>query len=204
MVFKAPGKNTFLIDFENSWYKSRMVERRSWIVEGNLFSVLEFDGGTPPMELPFHMATFWMRMFNPPLTCIGRVAGERLGSHVREVEEMETNDEGIGWGESLRVQVKINIYKLLLRGQMLKVRDKTHWVAFQYEKVPRFCFSCGAICHGESSCPRWSMQKKPGEEQKLEYGPWLRVSPHWKQKRTWNDRWSKNSRSNMDGGFHGF
>jgi hypothetical protein len=162
LVLKALGKNTFLIDFQNSWDKSRVMEGRPWTVERNLFFVLEFDGGTPPMELPFHMATFWMRMFNLPLACMGRATGERLGSHVGEVEEVETNDEGVGWGESLRVRVKINIFKPLLRGRMLKARDKTHWVEFKYEKIHRFCFSCGAICHGETGCPRRNMQKKLG------------------------------------------
>jgi hypothetical protein len=71
-------------------------------------------------------------MYRLPLACMGKATGERLGAHVGEVEEVETNENGVGWGEFLRVRVKLNLFKPLLRGRLLKVRDKTHWVSFQY------------------------------------------------------------------------
>jgi hypothetical protein len=40
-----------------------------------------------------------------------------------EVEKVDTNEEGIGWSKFLRVQIRINIMKLLARGWMLKLRD---------------------------------------------------------------------------------
>ncbi|XP_059450879.1 uncharacterized protein LOC132181651 [Corylus avellana] len=184
MVFNALGNNIFLIEFENAWDKSRVLEGRPWTFDGSLFSVLEFNGTSPPAELPFNIAYFWVRIFNLPLACMGRATGERLGSHLGEVEEVDTNEEGVGWGKYHRVRVKLNVYKPLLHGRMLKVKDKTHWVAFQYEKIPWFCFSYGVICNAVSGCSKRNHSKVAGEKSKKEYGPWLRVSF---QNRSWDN-----------------
>lgn len=176
MVFKALGNNSFLIEFENSWDKARVLEGRPWTFEGSLFSMLEFDGNSHPTELPFNIASFWVRMYNLPLVCMGRAIGERLGSHLGGVEEVDTDEKGVGWGKYLRVRVNLNVHKPLLRGRMLKVKDKTHWVVFQYEKIPWFCFSCGVVYHGVLGCSKRNHMKDVGEKLKKEYGPWLRVS----------------------------
>jgi hypothetical protein len=143
-----------------------VTEGRPWFFEGN----------TTPTEMPFHLASFWVRMFNLPLACMGRATGEKLGSLMGDMEEVEMDEEGVSWGEFLRVRIKLNLFRPLLRGRMLKVRDKTYWVKFQYEKILRICFDCEAICHGASGCPKRSSRRNRLEEHKLEYGPWLRVS----------------------------
>ena len=51
---------------------------------------------------------------------MGREMGISLGSTVGEVEEVDTNEDGIGWGTFLRVRIRINVMKPLSRGQMLK------------------------------------------------------------------------------------
>lgn len=74
--------------------------------------------------MSFDTETFWIRMFSLPLSCMGRDMGYKLGSTVGEVEEVDTNEDGIGWGQFLRVRIKINIMKPLARGWMLKLKDQ--------------------------------------------------------------------------------
>ena len=100
---KVLGENMFLIDFEHSWDKSRVLEGRPWAFEGNLFFVKEFDGLTPPVKIEFEKADFWLRMFNLPLACMGNVVGSQIGSMVGQVEEVDMDEEGIGWGEFLHI-----------------------------------------------------------------------------------------------------
>jgi hypothetical protein len=57
------------------------------------------------------------------------------------VEEVDTNEEGIGWSEFLRVQIRINIMKQLARGWMLKLRDWSIWIPFKDEKNPKILLS---------------------------------------------------------------
>lgn len=42
-------------------------------------------------------------MYNLPLACMSRAMGIRIGASVGQVEEVEVDDDGVGWGEYLRV-----------------------------------------------------------------------------------------------------
>jgi hypothetical protein len=53
LSFKILGDNLFLIEFEDLWDKSRVLEGRPWDFEGSLFAVEDFDGVTPPGEIEF-------------------------------------------------------------------------------------------------------------------------------------------------------
>jgi hypothetical protein len=86
----------FLIDFEHSWDKSRLLEGRPWEFEGNLFSMEEFDGLTPPVDIKFEKAALWVYMLNLPLACMGKEVGSQIGSMMGKVEEVDMDEEGIG------------------------------------------------------------------------------------------------------------
>jgi hypothetical protein len=75
LSFKVLGENLFLVGFEYSWDKSRVLEGCPWSFEGNFFSVAEFDGITPPSQMDFNTEGFWVRMFNLPLACMGKETG---------------------------------------------------------------------------------------------------------------------------------
>jgi len=48
-------------------------------------------------------------------------------------------------------------------------------VAFKYEKLPKFCYTCGIIKHGRQGCAKPGIRAKAGDEEEQQYGPWLRV-----------------------------
>lgn len=120
MAVKVLGDNLFLVEFMNDWDKVRVLEGRPWVFEGNLFSVVDFDGGTPPSNLDFEKVAFWVRMFRLPLACMGKEAGFQIGSSIGVVEEVDTDEEGVGWGEFLRVRIQVELTKPLPRGRVLK------------------------------------------------------------------------------------
>jgi hypothetical protein len=150
--FKTLGTNLFLIEFENEWDKSRIMEGRPWTFDGSLVSLVDYDGLTPVSELEFEKAAFWVRIYNLPLACMSRATGLRIGASVGKVEEIEVDDDGVGRGEYLRVHIILDLSKPLSRGRHLKLRERTIWIDFKYEKIPCFCFNCGAIQHGNRGC----------------------------------------------------
>jgi hypothetical protein len=83
---------------------------------------------------------------------MSREVGFKLGASVGKVEEVDTDKDGIGWGECLRVKILIDLYKPLSRGRMLKFDGKSFLIGFKYEHLPKFCFHCGVICHGIEGC----------------------------------------------------
>jgi hypothetical protein len=187
-TFKVLGANLFIIEFKHAWDKSNVLEGRPWIFEGNLFAVEEFNGLTPPTQLTFAKAAFWVRMFNLPLACMGTDIGHKIGSSVGEVEDVDIVDDGVGWGEFLRVRIVVDLTKPLARGRMLKVMNKSVWVAFQYEKLPRFCFRCGVIRHGVEGCSQTGLLRT-GEAGEPQYGSWMKaLSP---KRRQGTGRWGE-------------
>jgi hypothetical protein len=143
--FKVLGTNIFLVEFEHEWDKVRIMEGRPWLFEGYVFS----------------------------LACMCQKVGLQIGATLGEVEEVETNDEGFGWGEYLRVRVKLDLSKPIPRGRRLKLQGETIWVIFKYERLPRFCFLCGLVQHGERGCEKCRGPKN--QEAAPQFGPWLRV-----------------------------
>jgi hypothetical protein len=170
--FKVLGENLFLVEFITEEDKKRVLDGRPWGFEGGLFLIEDFDGRTSPSELTFEKAAFWIRMVGLPLACMGRETGRMLGSSVGEVEAVDTDANGLGWGESLRVKVLIDLTKPLARGRMLKIKGMTKWIAFQYERLPKFCFNCGIIIHGKTGCQKKTMMR---QKEVTEYGLWLRA-----------------------------
>jgi hypothetical protein len=47
--FRTLGENMFLIEFENGWERSKVMEGRPWVFDGNLVSLAYFDGLTFPI-----------------------------------------------------------------------------------------------------------------------------------------------------------
>lgn len=69
-------------------------------------------------------------MLNMPLACMCKDVGFQIGASLGTVEEVDTDEEGIGWGEYLRVRIRINVRKPLLRGKTIKVEGRSVKVVF--------------------------------------------------------------------------
>ena len=104
---------------------------------------------------------------------MGHEVGLKIGSTVGTVIEIDTNAGGVGWGEYLRVKILLDLAKPLSRGRKMKLEEKSSWIAFQYEKLPKFCFQCGVICHGPGGCTKRSDLRNQSDP--TQYGPWLRA-----------------------------
>jgi hypothetical protein len=113
---------------------------------------------------------------------MGREVGLKLGASVGKVEKVDTEKDGVGWGEFLRVKINIDLYKPLCRGRMLKFDGKSTLVGFKYEHLPKFCFHCGVICHGVEGCLK---RTNMGNQEVNQFGLWLRAaSPTRRESRT--------------------
>ncbi|XP_059436690.1 uncharacterized protein LOC132169721 [Corylus avellana] len=194
MVFKVLGENLFLIEFFDMRDKERVMSGRPWVYEGNLFLVEDFDGTTSPSSYTFEKAAFWVRMKNLPLGCMGKAIGRRIGDTVGVVEIVDTDEKGIGWGEFLRVKILLDLRKPLPRGRKINVNGASVWIPFQYERLPKFCYTCGIICHGIMGCTRRSNLR---HKEKPDYGQWLRAeSPTRRgEKHVKDTRWERGTRA---------
>jgi hypothetical protein len=172
-TFKVMGDNLFLVELESEKDKRRILEGRPWSVEGHMFAIEDYDGLSSPSSYLFEKVAFWVRIYNLPLACMSLIIGNQIGSSMGQVLKVDVDDGGMGWGECLRVKVLLDLKKPLSRGRKLKINGSPILIHFQYEKLPKFCFQCGAIMHGGTGCPE--RHDVRAQNATTQYGPWLRA-----------------------------
>lgn len=57
-TFKVLGENLFIIKFQCSWDKYSVLKGSPWTFEGHLFAMEDFNGLTPPTQIPFDKTAF--------------------------------------------------------------------------------------------------------------------------------------------------
>ncbi|XP_042972845.1 uncharacterized protein LOC122304652 [Carya illinoinensis] len=129
-----------------------------------------------PKDIVFDTETMWIQLHNIPLGGMTRTVGVKIGSSVGEVLEVDVDEEEIGWGPCLHVQIKVNITKPLMRGIISSFNGSKVWVAFQYERVPNYCFCCGTIKHEPAGFLEPVAVRSMNWMNETQYGVWLRAS----------------------------
>jgi hypothetical protein len=122
------------------------------------------DMAKTPDEYDFNKIPIWIRVGNLPLGKLDKETGVLVGNKVGEFKEVELGEDGLAKGKVLRVKIKLNIKKPLMRGVMVQVGDeqKERWCPLEYEFLPAFCWTCGLIGHTDKTC---ATILKKGEEQ---------------------------------------
>uniref|UniRef100_A0A7N2MZ67 Zinc knuckle CX2CX4HX4C domain-containing protein n=1 Tax=Quercus lobata TaxID=97700 RepID=A0A7N2MZ67_QUELO len=54
--------------------------------------------------------------------------------------------------------------------------SEPHWISFQYEGLPVFCYWYGLLNHDEKDCRLWVDSGEHLQKHEQQYGPWLRAS----------------------------
>ncbi|XP_040987678.1 uncharacterized protein LOC121235396 [Juglans microcarpa x Juglans regia] len=194
-IFIEMGKNIFVITFATHADKNRVMSGRPWFFDGQMFVLKVFDGYTPLNKMSFDDVVLWVQFHNLPLFGMSWECGERMGSSLGVVEEVEVDGDDVGWGRFLRVKILLNLKKPLAKGWgwTITLQGLKTWIPIQYEKLPRFCLKCGRIVHEEKGCPVPILM----ETSNRQFGSWLRVeSGGWRfrgSSQTWNSSPTKSS-----------
>lgn len=100
--------------------------------------------------------------------------GNFLGTHIK-VNKPELHIPRKG--KYLRVRTALDISKPLKTGFFLPRGGKESiWIQFKFERLGDFCYRCGCLDHGESSCSKNDVNIEDVIDLRKAYGPWLRVS----------------------------
>ena len=92
--------------------------------------------------------------------------------------EVDVADSGVQWGKYLRLRVKVDITKKLVRGKKVTIEGgESRWIQFRYERIPNFCYRRGLLSHALRECLETTKTNGQNEEELMQYGPWLRGEP---------------------------
>lgn len=184
---KELGQNLFLFTFLQPGGKRRAILEGPWDFGGDLLVVTEFDGSKRLKDLEFTHIPVWIRVFDLPLRMMDRENGLLIGDRVGRSVMVDVDADGSAVGGYLRIKVKIDIRRPLMRGIMVENEDggADCWCPIRYGFIPNFCYGCGRLGHVEKDCD--SCEETAGGKQ---FGDWLRITPNrWKGGNDQRNRW---------------
>nr|XP_051211969.1 uncharacterized protein LOC127329500 [Lolium perenne] len=172
-MFKDIGDNRFVVLFisEGDW--KHVMRNGPWQFDFNPILLQELDGSVRPSDMVFNSLDVWVRFLDLPLDKMNRAYGELIGNWVGKFISVEVDEDGMAWGEDLRIRAEIRVDQPLMRGVNLRNSDEDvdgSWFDLKYEKIPHFCFDCGCLVHSEDGC-----QGQVGDVK--QWGEWLRAEP---------------------------
>ncbi|CAO2149240.1 unnamed protein product [Urochloa humidicola] len=174
---KDLGENHFLFTFHQAAGKRRALEDGPWMSGKDLVVMADYDGSKTVEEMEFNFIPIWVRVFKLPLGLMHRAMGEAIGGEVGEFMEMDKEEDDTTVGRFLRIKVKLDIRKPLMRGVTVQVEkedggERPVWCPLVYEYLPDFCYTCGLIGHTDKQC-----EKKLGKGEVQQFSKALRFLP---------------------------
>ena len=134
MQINEIGDNLFLVEFGEGRDKKRVMDMSPWTYEKQLILMKEFVGEQVPKEISLWQSPFWVQIHNLPLNSRTRETGWAIGSKLGEVMEVDVAESRVQWGKYLRVRVKMDVMKKLVRGKKIAIEGgEQRWIAFKYE-----------------------------------------------------------------------
>ena len=168
----------FLVEFGDEKDKKRVIDMCPWNYEKQLILIQDFEGELTLKEIDIKWAPFWIQIYNLPLKCRTKETGWAIGSSLGTVLDVDVPESGVQWGKCLRVRVRIDTTKRLIRGKKITIEGgESRWVSFKFERLPNFCYSCGLLDHSLKDCSDELDVTKEKEASILQYGSWLRGDP---------------------------
>ena len=123
-------------------------------------------------NVTFTKQPFWIQVWGLSFDLINEEAGSDIGRSIGELVEVDCKAINSDQSRFLRIRVKVPLNKWLRRGgPVISPEGEVVRVAFRYERLVGWCFSCGRIGHTHSDCPI----RGSAVESEKPYGEWLKA-----------------------------
>jgi hypothetical protein len=154
-----------------------------WLFRQNAVIIVPYDGLTPTESVDLNSFDAWIQIHKLPIGYRDHVLIKNLvEKKVGKVQTVETVIPGVN--NFVRVQVKIDVRKVLARFVTVVRGGQREFFQLKYEKFPRFCGACGFLGHSHLECGSGEH-----DEAELKWGDWLKAD--WS---TWRGRGTQISR----------
>ncbi|XP_075638440.1 uncharacterized protein At4g02000-like [Castanea sativa] len=158
----------FLVEFGDEKDKKKVMDMSPWSYEKQLVIIQEFERELNPKEIDLKWVPFWIQIYNLPLKSRTKETGRTIGSSLGKVLDVDVPDSGVQWGKCLRVRVRIDVTRRLVRGRKITIEGgESKWVNFKYERLPNFCYRCGFLNHALRDCNEGQGHNEMTEDNQL-------------------------------------
>ncbi|KAK1695697.1 hypothetical protein QYE76_012394 [Lolium multiflorum] len=162
------GDNLFLFQMHCLADWKKVVHQGPWTFRGWGLLVEDYDGLGDPAEFVFSGLFVWAQIHGIPELYRKEEVVDDLARRIGKVKEVQMVPKLFFEGNYVRLRVRIEVAKPLLRFVSLTTPEGKKRLAVKYEKMPFFCKRCGLIGHDHEECGDgvW-------EEKQLQYGTWM-------------------------------
>ncbi|KAF7832321.1 Pyruvate carboxyltransferase [Senna tora] len=145
--------NTYVIHFERMEDLYYIHAEDPWSIHGALFHLINWRPNLVLTNLAITEVPLWIQIWGLPLEYqIPQVARKlaQIAGDIMEVDWAPVTPRNIRF---MRVRVMVPINKPLVMGLLLRLDNEIHvWIRFRYERIFKFCRSCGRIGHTYPRC----------------------------------------------------
>jgi hypothetical protein len=171
-----------VLEFAEEGDFTHVIRGGPWRYRDDAVLIEALKEGEDPATLTFTSVPIWAQFKDIPFYLLSKKLARDLGKKIGSYITIDNNSRGDICDKFLRARVRIDINQPLLRWTPLLdgITGEEVIVHIFYERLPRFCFSCGIIGHGEERCIL------PMELRSGGYGRELGVPPtHVEDPRRW-------------------
>lgn len=142
----------------------------------SLLVLRRLEGSERPEEVMVNTTPFRVQIFGLPFERITQPIAHFIENVLGRTAEVDGNT-GVLWGRYLRVRVQLDLSLMLVRMLCLVFPndDEPIAVAFYYERLADFRFTCGMMDHIEPNCSLRRVAFEHGAEVHRDFGDWIRA-----------------------------
>lgn len=108
-----------------------------------------------PLQIELAFLPLWIQVHGLPTSFMLDGVAKHIGDRVGSFLESDPNNYNNPWRTIMRIQVRLDVRKLLKKGVKLKLEgSSSSEVVLKYERLPSFCFVYSKLGHGERFCPK--------------------------------------------------
>jgi hypothetical protein len=114
--FRDIGDNRFVVRFGSEGDWRHALRNGPWQLDFSVVLLEKYDGKVRPSDMTFDKMEVWVHVLDLPLDMMNKAYGVLIGNWIGKYITVDVDDEGLAWGEELRIRVEMSINKPLARG----------------------------------------------------------------------------------------
>lgn len=152
VICKHLEPGLFSFEFQNLENRNHILETGPWSFSGHLLVLKPWEPNTPPQCINFDFCYFWVHIHGLPIEGRSLEAIRNVAENIGVVSEVKMESKGAAAIIVGKAKVLLKLSSPLESGMTARFKGQEHWLDFRYERLPRYCYSCGKIGHFAQQC----------------------------------------------------